>query len=137
MKRILTLLAVIACLCSCEKEKPQEHWLFHTWGGTYETTVINSDTGEIRSIEAFIDLRFSDDRTQCMLTRGYSDETLGVTQNTYYVDLNKDHLHIALKVAPGDSEIEYVGDIEQGYLILSWHEGKEEKSAQLIAHKVV
>ena len=33
--------------------------------------------------------------------------------------------------------VSYVGDIEQGYLILSWHEGKEEKSAQLIAHKVV
>lgn len=136
MKRILTFLAAIVCICSCEKEKPQGHWLFHTWGGIYETTVINNDTGESRPVEAFIDLRFSEDRTQCTMTRGYNDEMLAVAVKTYWVDLSSDKLYIALRVAPGDSEIIYRGTFSQGYMILTWGEGTEERTATLIAHKV-
>ena len=34
MKRILTILAAIICLCSCEKENAQKHeWLSRTWVG--------------------------------------------------------------------------------------------------------
>lgn len=39
MKRILTLLTVIFCLSSCEKE--QKHWLSKTWYGEYGTQVQN------------------------------------------------------------------------------------------------
>ena len=138
MKRILALLAAIVCICSCEKEKQQEHWLFHTWGGTYETTVINNDTGESRPIEAFIDLRFSDDRTQCTMTTGYNDEIFAVNVKRYWVDLSRDKQYIALRVAPGDSEIKYRGDLSQwhGDMMLTWRAGDEERSCRLIAHKV-
>ena len=50
IKRVLTLIAVTIC-CSCEKES---HWLCHTYGGDYETTLII--------------LEFSEDRTECEVT---------------------------------------------------------------------
>ena len=42
MKRILTLLAAIVCLCSCEKEQ-KHHWLSREWVGEYEAQVQNND----------------------------------------------------------------------------------------------
>ena len=64
MKRILTILAAIACLCSCEKQE-QSHWLYNMWSGEYDITMTNNDTGEHEPYVASISLEFSDDRSEC------------------------------------------------------------------------
>ena len=62
MKRILTILAAIFCLCSCEKQE-QSHWLHDLWSGEYDITMTNNDTGEHEPHVASISLEFSDDRS--------------------------------------------------------------------------
>ena len=73
MKRILTILAAIICLCSCEKENAQKHeWLSRTWVGEYETKVQSNDTGEYTTVTAGITLEFSDDKSVCIVRTSYS-----------------------------------------------------------------
>ena len=63
MKRILTILAAIICLCSCEKQG-RPHWLYNMWSGEYNITMTNNDTGEHEPHVAGISLEFSDDRSK-------------------------------------------------------------------------
>ena len=126
MKRILTLLAVIVCLCSCEKEQ-KHHWLSREWVGQYETQVQNNDTGEYTTVTAGIVLTFSDDKTQCIVKRSYSG-LLSMNSKTYYTDVYDDDKSFALREHPGDVELVYTSEIVSGKRILKWREGTEERS---------
>ena len=68
MKRILTIITAIICMCSCEKE--QAHWLYDRWSGEYDTTMTNNDTGKNEEHAASISLEFSEDRSECVVTKG-------------------------------------------------------------------
>lgn len=126
MKRILIILAVISCLCSCEKEQ-KHHWLSREWVGEYETQVQNNDTGEYTTVTAGIVLTFSDDKTQCTVKRGYSD-LLSMNSKTYYADVYDDAKTFSLREYPGDVELVYTSEMVSGKRILRWREGTEEKS---------
>ena len=126
MKRILTLLAAIVCLCSCEKEQ-KHHWLSREWVGEYETQVQNNDTGEYSTVTAGIVLTFSDDKTKCTVKSGYSD-LLSMNSKTYYTDVYDESKRFSLREHPGDSKLVYTSEIVSGKRILKWREGKEEKS---------
>ena len=126
MKRILTLLAAIVCLCSCEKEQ-KHHWLSREWVGEYETQVQNNDTGEHIKVTAGIVLTFSDDKTQCTVKTGYSD-LLSMNSKTYYADVYDDTKTFSLREHPGDVELVYISEMVSDKRILKWREGKEEKS---------
>lgn len=126
MTRILIILAVISCLCSCEKEQ-KHHWLSRAWVGEYETQVQNNDTGEYTTVTAGIVLTFSDDKTQCTVTRGYSD-LLSMNSKTYYADVYDDTQTFSLREYPGDVELVYTSEMVSGKRILRWREGTEEKS---------
>ena len=129
MKRILTLLAVIVCLCSCEKEQ-KHHWLSREWVGQYETQVQNNDTGEYTTVTAGIVLTFSDDKTQCIVKRSYSG-LLSMNSKTYYTDVYDDDKSFALREHPGDVELVYTSEIVSGKRILKWREGTEERSINI------
>ena len=126
MTRILAILAVISCLCSCEKEQ-KHHWLSRVWVGEYETQVQNNDTGEYTTVTAGIVLTFSDDKTQCTVERGYSD-LLSMNSKTYYADVYDDAKTFSLREYPGDVELVYTSEMVSGKRILRWREGTEEKS---------
>ena len=131
MKRILTLLAAIVCLCSCEKEQ-KHHWLSREWVGEYEAQVQNNDTGEYTTVTAGIVLTFSDDRTQCNVKTGYSD-LLSMNSKTYYADVYDDTQTFSLREYPGDVELVYTSEMVSGKRILKWREGAEEKSISINA----
>ena len=126
MKRILTLLAAIVCLCSCEKEQ-KHHWLSREWVGEYETQVQNNDTGEYTTVTAGIVLTFSDDKTQCTVKKGDA-ALMGIDSKIYYTDVYDDDKSFALREYPGDVELIYISEIVSGKRILKWREGAEEKS---------
>ena len=129
MKRIITLLAVIVCLCSCEKAQ-KHHWLSREWVGQYETQVQNNDTGEYTTVTAGIVLTFSDDKTQCIVKRSYSG-LLSMNSKTYYTDVYDDDKSFALREHPGDVELVYTSEIVSGKRILKWREGTEERSINI------
>ena len=82
MKRILiTILAAVICLCSCEKQE-QSHWLHNLWNGEYDITMTNNDTGEKEPHVGVISLEFSDDRSECIVEGGVKD-LLAITRTTY------------------------------------------------------
>ena len=126
MKRILTLLAVIVCLCSCEKEQ-KHHWLSKEWVGEYEAQVQNNDTGEYTTVTAGIVLTFSDDKTQCTVKTGYSD-LMSMNSKTYYADVHNDTKTFSLREYPGNVELVYTSEMVSGKRILKWREGTEDKS---------
>jgi hypothetical protein len=126
MKRILTLLAVIVCLCSCEKEQ-KHHWLSREWVGQYEIQVQNNDTGEYTTVTAGILLTFSDDKTRCTVKKGDA-ALMGIDSKIYYTDVYDDDKSFALREYPGDVELIYISEIVSGKRILKWREGAEEKS---------
>ena len=126
MKRILTLLAVIVCLYSCEKEQ-KHHWLSREWVGEYEAQVQNNDTGEYSTVTAGILLTFSDDKTKCTVKTGYSD-LMSMNSKTYYADVHDDTKAFSLREYYGDVELVYISEMVSGKRILKWREGKEEKS---------
>ena len=129
MKNILTLLAAIVCLCSCEKEQ-KHHWLSREWVGEYEAQVQNNDTGEYTTVTAGIVLTFSDDKTQCTVKTGYSD-LLSMNSKTYYADVYDDTQTFSLREYPGDVELVYTSEMVSGKRILKWREGAEEKSISI------
>lgn len=131
MKRILTFLAAVVCLCSCEKEQ-KHHWLSREWVGEYETQVQNNDTGEYTTVTAGIVLTFSGDKTQCIVKRGYS-ELLSMNSKTYHADVYDDTRTFALREYPGDVELVYTSEIVSGKRILKWREGAEERSVTIEA----
>lgn len=126
MKRILTFLAAIVCLCSCEKAQ-KHHWLSREWTGEYETQVVNNDTGEYTTVTACVVLRFSDDKTRCTVQTGYSG-LFSMNSITYYADVYDDTRAFALKEHPDDVEPVYTSEIISGNRILEWRAGTEEKS---------
>ena len=131
MKRILTLLAVIVCLCSCEKEQ-KHHWLSREWVDQYETQVQNNDTGEYATVTAGIVLTFSDDKTQCIVKKGDA-ALMGIDSKTYYTDVCDDDKSFSLREHPSDVELIYISEIVSGKRILKWREGTEERSIKIEA----
>lgn len=126
MKNILPLLAVIVCLCSCEKEQ-KHHWLSREWVGEYEAQVQNNDTGEYRTVTAGIVLTFTDDKTQCTVKKGDA-ALMGIDSKTYYADVYDDTQSFSLREYPGDVELVYTSEMVSGKRIIKWREGAEEKS---------
>ena len=136
MKRILTILATIICLCSCEKDNAQKHeWLSRTWHGEYETTVQNNDTGEYTTVTACIVLEFSDDKSRCTVKRAYSG-LLSMNSKTYYSSVYDDTKAFSLREHSGDVEIVYVSEIVSDKRILKWREGDEERVITIEAMKI-
>lgn len=135
MKRILTILAAIICLCSCEKHE-QSHWLYNIWSGEYDITMTNNDTGEQEPHIAGISLEFSDDRSECTVHKGVKD-LLAVTRETYKVYLNETENIFVLNEGDYDSRILYWGQIiTSGECTLSFYSGDELVTVELAAHKL-
>lgn len=132
MKRIFIILAVVFCICSCEKDNAQKHeWLSRTWHGEYETTVQNNDTGEYTTVTAGIVLEFSDDKSQCTVRRSYSG-LLSMNSQTYYTSIYDDR-SFSLKKYQSDVEIEYISEIVSGERILKWRSDDQETSITIEA----
>ena len=135
MKRILTILAAIICLCSCEKQE-QSHWLYNMWSGEYDITMTNNDTGEHEPHVASISLEFSDDRSECIVQRGVKDHYT-VTRKTYKAYLNETEKIFVLNEGDYDSRILYWGQITpSGKCILNFYSGDELVTVELVAHKL-
>ena len=135
MKRILTILAAIVCLCSCEKQE-QSHWLYNMWSGEYDITMTNNDTGEHEPHVAGISLEFSDDRSECVVQGGVKD-FFAVTRNTYKVYLNETEKIFVLNEGDYDSRILYWGQITAGgKCILNFYRVEELTTVELSAHKL-
>ena len=135
MKRILTILAAMICLCSCEKQE-QSHWLYNMWGGEYDITMTNNDTGEKEPHVGVISLEFSDDRSECVVQGGVKD-LFAVTRNTYKVYLNETERIFVLNEGDYDSRILYWGQITTaGKCTLNFYRGEELVTVELAAHKL-
>ena len=112
MKKILSILTVIMCFCSCEKQE-QSHWLYNIWSGEYDITMTNNDTGEHEPHVGVISLEFSKDRSECTVHKGVKD-LLAVTRETYKVYLNETEKIFVLNEGDYDSRILYWGQITTG-----------------------
>ena len=134
MKRILTILAAIACLCSCEKQG-QSHWLYNMWSGEYDITMTNNDTGEHEPYVAGISLEFSDDRSECIVQRGVKDHYT-VTRKTYKAYLNETEKIFVLNEGDYDSRILYWGQITaDGKCTLNFYRGEELMTVELTTYE--
>ena len=135
MKRILTILAAIACLCSCEKQV-QSHWLYNMWSGEYDITMTNNDSGEKEPHVGVISLEFSDDRSECVVQGGVKDH-YAVTRKTYKAYLNETEKIFVLHEGDYDSRILYWGQITTaGKCTLNFYSGDELVTVELVAHKL-
>ena len=135
MKRILTILATIVCLCSCEKQE-QSHWLYNMWSGEYDITMTNNDTGEHEPHVASISLEFSDDRSECVVQGGVKDH-YAVTRKTYKAYLNETEKIFVLNEGDYDSRILYRGQITSGgKCILNYYRDEELTTVNLIPYKL-
>ena len=136
MKRIFIILAVVFCICSCEKDNAQKHeWLSRTLYGEYETKVQNNDTGEYTTVTAGIVLEFSDDKSRCTVKRAYSG-LLSMNSKTYYSSVYDDTKAFSLREYSGDVEIVYVSELVSDKRILKWREGDDEKVITIEAMKI-
>ena len=135
MKRIITILAAIVCLCSCEKQE-QSHWLHNLWNGEYDITMTNNDTGEMEPHVGVISLEFSDDRSECVVEGGVKD-LLAITRKTYKAYLNETEKLFVLNEGDYDSRILYWGQITTaGKCTLNFYRGEELITVELLAHKL-
>ena len=135
MKRILTILAALICLCSCEKQE-QSHWLYNMWSGEYDITMTNNDTGEHEPHVGVISLEFSDDRSECIVQGGVKDHYT-VTRKTYKAYLNETEKIFVLNEGDYDSRILYCGQITaDGKCTLNFYRGEELITVELLAHKL-
>ena len=135
MKRIITILAAIVCLCSCEKQE-QSHWLHNLWNGEYDITMTNNDTGEMEPHVGVISLEFSDDRSECVVEGGVKD-LLAITRKTYKAYLNETEKIFVLNKGDYDSRILYWGQITTaGKCTLNFYSGDELVTVELVAHKL-
>ena len=135
MKRIITILAAIVCLCSCEKQE-QSHWLHNLWNGEYDITMTNNDTGEMEPHVGVISLEFSDDRSECVVEGGVKD-LLAITRKTYKAYLNETEKIFVLNEGDYDSRILYWGQITSGgKCTLNFYRGEELITVELLAHKL-
>ena len=134
MNRILTIVAVIICLCSCEKQE-QSHWLYNMWSGEYDITMTNNDTGEHEPHVAGISLEFSDDRSECIVQRGVKDHYT-VTRKTYKAYLNEIEKIFVLNEGDYDSRILYWGQITVGgKCTLNFYSGEELMTVELTTYE--
>ena len=120
MKRILTTLAAIVCLCGCQKEEVKNHWLAGHWYGEYETTVTNNDTGEKKTVGAMIELEFSSDGTECICTGALTDGSFSMNRVKYFVYVNEQHKSFFMNDGPDSSKLNYAGKLSEGRLIVTW-----------------
>ena len=135
MKRILTLLAAVICLCSCEKQE-QSHWLHNLWNGEYDITMTNNDTGEKEPHVGVISLEFSDDRSECIVEGGVKD-LFAVTRTTYKAYLNEAEKIFVLNEGDYDSRILYWGHLTSGgKCILNFYRDEELTTVNLIPSKL-
>ena len=135
MKLLITILAALVCLCSCEKQV-QSHWLYNMWNGEYDNTMTNNDTGEQEPHIAGISLEFSDDRSECVVQRGVKDHYT-VTRKTYKAYLNEIEKIFVLNEGDYDSRILYWGQITTaGKCTLNFYSGDELVTVELVAHKL-
>ena len=135
MKRILTILAALICLCSCEKQE-QSHWLYNMWSGEYEITMTNNDTGEHEPHVGVISLEFSDDRSECIVQGGVKDHYT-VTKKIYKAYLNETEKIFVLNEGDYDSRILYWGQITAaGKCTLNFYSGDKLVTVVLAAHKL-
>lgn len=135
MKKILSILTVIMCLCSCEKQE-QSHWLYNIWSGEYDITMTNNDTGEHEPHVGVISLEFSDDRSECTVQKGVKD-LLAVTRETYKVYLNETEKIFVLNKGDHDSRILYWGQITTGgKCTLNFYGGGKLVTVELATHKL-
>ena len=135
MKKVLSILTVIMCLCSCEKQE-QSHWLDNIWSGEYDITMTNNDTGEHEPHVGVISLEFSDDRSECTVHKGVKD-LLAVTRETYKVYLNETEKIFVLNEGDHDSRILYWGQITTGgKCTLNFYGGGELVTVELATHKL-
>ena len=135
MKRIITILAAIVCLCSCEKQE-QSHWLHNLWNGEYDITMTNNDTGEMEPHVGVISLEFSDDRSECVVEGGVKD-LLAITRKTYKAYLNETEKIFVLNEGDYDSRILYWGQITTaGKCTLNFYRGEELITVELLAYKL-
>ena len=134
MKRILTILAVIICLCSCEKQE-QSHWLYNVWSGEYDITMTNNDSGEKEPHVGVISLEFSDDRSECVVQGGVKDHYT-VTRTTYKAYLNETEKIFVLNEGDYDSRILYWGQITaDGKCKLNFYRGEELMTVELTTYE--
>ena len=135
MKRIITILAAMICLCSCEKQE-QSHWLYNMWGGEYDIIMTNNDTGEHEPHVGVISLEFSDDRSECVVQGGVKDHC-AVTRKTYKAYLNETEKIFVLNEGDYDSRILYWGQITaDGKCTLNFYRGEELTTVNLIPYKL-
>ena len=135
MNRILTILAAIFCLCSCEKQE-QSNWLHDLWSGEYDITMTNNDTGEKEPHVGTISLEFYEDRSECVVQKGVKD-LYAVTRTTYKAYLNETEKIFVLNEGDYDSRILYWGQITSGgKCILNFYRGEELITVELLAHKL-
>lgn len=120
MKRILTTLAAIVCICGCQKEEVKNHWLAGHWYGEYETTVTNNDTGEKKTVGAMIELEFSSDGTECICTGALTDGSISMNRVKYFVYVNEQHKSFFMNDGPVSSKLNYAGKLSEGRLIVTW-----------------
>ena len=120
MKRILTTIAAIVCLCGCQKEEVKNHWLAGHWYGEYETTVTNNDTGEKKTVGAMIELEFSSDGTECICTGALTDGSFSMNRVKYFVYVNEQHKSFFMNDGPESSKLNYAGKLSEGRLIVTW-----------------
>ena len=120
MKRILTTLAAIVCLCGCQKEEVKNHWLAGHWYGEYETTVTNNDTGEKKTVGAMIELEFSSDGSECICTGALTDGSFSMNRVKYFVYVNEQHKSFFMNDGPESSKLNYAGKLSEGRLIVTW-----------------
>ena len=134
MKRILSVLAAVVCLWSCEKRE-EYRWLADVWVGEYDIVMENNDTGEKEPHVACIVLEFSDDRSECVVQRGV-EGMYTVIKKTYKAYLNDAEKSFVLNEGDYDSRILYWGKLDGGRLVLNWYSGEELMTVELEAHKV-
>ena len=135
MKKILSILTVIMCLCSCEKQE-QSHWLYSIWSGEYDITMTNNDTGEKEPHVGVISLEFSDDRSECVVVGGVKD-LFAVTRITYKAYLNEAEKIFVLNEGDYDSRILYWGHLTSGgKCILNFYRDEELTTVNLIPSKL-
>ena len=103
------------------------------WGGEYDITMANNDTGEKEPHVGVISLEFSDDRYECVVQKGVTD-LYAVTRKTYKAYLNEEEKSFMLNEGDYDSRVIYSGKVTDfDHATLTWYENDKEISITLEA----
>ena len=105
------------------------------WGGEYDITMTNNDTGEKEPHVGVISLEFSDDRSECVVQKGVKDHYT-VTRKTYKAYLNETEKIFVLNEGDYDSRILYWGQITaDGKCTLNFYRGEELMTVELTTYE--